>query len=438
MKRTMSLLILLFLFRLMLLGSAAAAEEKEGPFVIHDIALDPQDPQIIYGATSNYGVLKSTDGGTTWALSNRGLRSYTHHAIVIDPLHPHTLYLGAWGEGVSKSVDQGAHWVEANAGLGNTAIEALVLHPVNPEQIYVATTSGIFKSPDGGASWIPSSQGLPIPKIEIFRCLLILPTGPIELLLGTSQGLFKRERGASSWEAVNGIAAKEHITVLVSLPKTHFLYAGTVKDGLLQSQDGGNTWTPLGEKMMKVWVSDIAIDPHDPDVIYVSTRGNGILKSHDAGNTWQEVNKGLPVKDIRSLAINPRTPETLYAGTTHQGLLKTINGGRDWVHLTGYPALTITEILASLSGSDRSRRNSSSVSVPPEFFKCNQCHGWGDALLNSKKTYWRVPPNKRDWGPTINRMSLRAKLAPEESAKILKFLMAYTHSSESSEIQHRQ
>jgi len=418
----------------MLLGSIAVAEEKEGPFVIHDIALDPENPQIVYAATSNYGILKSTDGGKTWALSNQGLRSYTHHAILVDPMHPRTLYAGAWGEGVSKSMDQGGHWEEVNEGLGNTAIEALILHPVDPEQIYAATTSGVFKSPDGGASWISFSEGLPVSKIEIFRCLLLLPSGPTELLLGTSQGLFKRVRGSPSWEAADGMVAKEHITVLASHPKTDLLYAGTVKSGVLQSQDGGKTWDHLGKPLRKVWVTDIVFDPQDSDVIYASTRGDGILKSRDRGKTWQEANQGLSVMDIRSLAINPRTPEILYAGTSHQGLLKTINGGKDWSPLTGYPVLSMAEILGSLSGPDSLQKKSSSVYVPPEFLKCNQCHGWGDPLLNSKNTYWRVSPNKRDWGLTTNRMRLRAKLSPEEFTKILKFLMAYTQSSESHKI----
>jgi hypothetical protein len=42
---------------------AAAGEAKEGPLAIHQIAVDPDNSQILYAATSNYGILKSTDGG---------------------------------------------------------------------------------------------------------------------------------------------------------------------------------------------------------------------------------------------------------------------------------------------------------------------------------------------------------------------------------------
>ncbi len=425
MKRGCAIFVLIIFAYPVAAGSPSTAERKEGPFLIHRIAIDPQNPQTLYAATSNYGILKSTDGGTTWGLSNQGLRSYTHHAVVVNPVDPNILYVGAWGGGVSKSVDRGIHWTEMNDGLGNTAIEDLVLDPVNPERLYVATTSGVFKSPDGGTRWMSYSTGLPVSQIEIFECLIALPSGPIELFLGTSQGLFKRERNAAAWEAVSGVDPKEHITVFALEPKRTSLFAGTIKNGLLQSRDEGKNWTPVGGKIEKTWVSDIALDPRHPGVIYASTRSNGILKSRDGGATWEETSQGLPVNDIRSLCIDPTNPMILYAGTTYEGLAKTLDGGGTWVRLSGYPQLSMTEIVASLSAQPRQPKDASPP-VPPEFVKCNQCHGWGDTYLNSKRTYWRVPPNRRNWGLTIGRMTQRARLTPEESNKIIEFLTRYT------------
>jgi photosystem II stability/assembly factor-like uncharacterized protein len=425
MKRSGAFIAWMSLLFLLLTGTITAADErKEGPFVIHQIALDPDNPQIIYAATSNYGILKSTDGGTTWSLSNQGLGSYTHHAVVVNPLHPNIVYVGSWSGGVSKSIDRGAHWTAVNDGLGNTAIEDLFLDPINPETLYAATTSGVFKSPDGGTSWTPYSEGLPISQIENFQRLLALPFGSIELFLGTSQGLFKRERNAPTWEAVNSVAKKESITSFVYEPKAHLLYAGTIKHGLLRSQDGGKSWAPLSGRIKTRWVSDLALDPQHPGVVYASTRGNGIFKSEDGGTTWREMNTGLPVKDIRSLAIDPKNPTVLYAGTTIDGLLKTRNGGQAWIALKGYPFLTFAEIVASISTASGPREHSSSL--PPAFSKCNQCHGWADPVLNMKHTYWRVPPNQRDWTVTVNRMSQRARLTSEEAKKIAEFLTQYT------------
>jgi len=426
MKRGRILLAWVILLLLPAGTITATEEQKEGPFVIHQIAIDPSNPQLVYAATSNYGILKSTDGGATWRLSNQGLGSYTHHAVVVNPLHPNVVYVGSWSGGVSKSVDRGEHWTGVNDGLGNTAIEDMVLDPVNPELIYVATTSGVFKSPDGGASWIPYSEGLPVAQIENFECLLALPSGPTELFLGTTLGLFKRDKNASAWEAINGVAKEAHIMALKLESKTRILFAGTVKQGLLQSRDGGQSWAPLRGKLEKRWVSDVVIDPRRSGILYASTRGDGIFKSEDGGATWLERSAGLPVKDLRRLALDPRHPEILFAGTTLNGLMKTTNGGQSWRPLTGYPRLSMAEIVASLTIPPGRSRASAEPAIPPAFFKCNQCHGWSDSRLNMKQTYWRVPPNKRDWSITVARMSQRARLTPEEARRIAEFLTRYT------------
>jgi photosystem II stability/assembly factor-like uncharacterized protein len=426
MKSVGQLLLWMLIGFCILVGRATATERKEDLFVIHQIALDPQNPQTLYAATSNYGILKSADGGTTWGLTNQGLRSYTHRAVVINPVDTNILYAGGWGGGVSKSVDRGQHWTEMNDRLGNTAIEDIALDPTHPETLYAATTSGVFRSPDGGGSWMPYSEGLPISEIENFECLLAPPSGPIELLLGTSQGLYKRIRNSHTWEPVKGVIEREYATALAIEPKTGLLLAGTVKHGLLQSRDAGQSWHSLGGKIGNMWISDIALDPVHPGVIYVSTRGNGIFKSLDGGAIWQDISIGLPTQDIRCLGINPKKPEILYAGTTQEGLVMTRNGGRDWVQLTGYPLLSMAEIIASLSIPYHPSDNSSNPQVPPEFIMCNRCHGWTDSRLNSKHTYWRVTPNRRDWGQTVKRMSIRANLTPEESNKIVDFLTRYT------------
>jgi photosystem II stability/assembly factor-like uncharacterized protein len=404
------------------------AEQKEGPFVIHRISIDPAAPKILYAATGNYGILKSTDHGTTWSLSNQGLGSYTHHAMVINPRQPNVVYVGSWSGGISKSVDQGVHWRPVNDGLGNTAIEDLTLDPTNPEILYAATTSGVFKSPDGGASWIPYSQGLPIREIENFERLLAVSPGPVELLLGTSQGLFLRKKDASAWETVADGAKNEHATALAYEPRRHILYAGTMKRGLLRSEDNGAHWASPGGQLTTQWVSDIVIDPIHAGQLYVSTRGAGVFRSADGGVHWEVINNGLPLKDIRSLAIDPQNPKTLYAGTTLEGLLKTTDNGRSWVPLQGFPHLTFGEIVDSLTIPAPRDRPAASPR-PSEFSKCNACHGWVDPILNAKHTYWRVPPNKRDWHATVQRMSQRARLTPQEAKTIAEFLTQYTQST---------
>jgi photosystem II stability/assembly factor-like uncharacterized protein len=431
MKIDFRLIFWLFFASCSLVGPAGAeqaekVEKKEELFVIHQIVLDPQGTGTLFAATSNYGILETADGGASWKWSNRGLRSFTHRAVAFQPGESQVLYAGGWGGGVSKSMDRGAHWVPMNDGLGNTAIEDIAIDSNNPGTVYVVTTTGVFKSANGGDDWAPYSKSLPISEIENFECLLFVPTGPTELLLGTSQGLYRKPRNRNRWEAVEGALRTEQIASLAVDRHNGIVYAGTFKSGLYQSRDGGRLWRPFGGKIAKAWVSDIAVDPKNSAVLYAATRVSGVLRSQDGGMTWQEANNGLPTQDIRCLAINPSHSDVLYAGTTHEGIVKTKDGGKSWVRLGGYPLMTMSEIVESISGPLPPEQGSSDLKIPSNFFKCNQCHGWTDRRLNSKRTYWRVPPNIRDWGPTVERMSIRARLTKSESAELTEFLNAYS------------
>ena len=96
--------------------------------------------------------------------------------------------------------------------------------------------------------------------------------------------------------------------------------------GLYKTTDGGKTWTASLTINKDTGVTDIALDPKNPDVMYAGTyqrRRNvgqmigggpdgGIFKSKDAGKTWTKLTNGLPKRDVGriALATDPRTPKT--------------------------------------------------------------------------------------------------------------------------------
>ena len=100
-------------------------------------------------------------------------------AIAINPNNPNIIYIGtAWG-GVWLTRDGGSTWTPTfdrapSLGVGDPG--ALAIDPVNTNIVYVGTTSregsqfsgeatqppaGLFKSTDSGASWIRLGLGYP-------------------------------------------------------------------------------------------------------------------------------------------------------------------------------------------------------------------------------------------------------------------------------------
>lgn len=420
------------------------SEPRLGPYLIHQISIDSRNPEILYAATSHYGILKSEDAGMNWKLMNQGLKSYTHHQIIIHPHHPNILYAGAWGGGVSKSWDGGASWQEMNTGLGNTAVNQLVFHPNNPEEIYAVSESGIFRSYNGGEHWEGFNNGLTLEYSESLQTLFFLPSQPVSLFMGSTKALYFWGQKLKGWAVLRKRKGEEY-TVLAGSVDGKVLLVGTRGSGLLKSKDEGKNWVSLDE-LNSSWITDMVFDPTDVKIFYVATTDQGVIKTTDGGRSWKKHNQGLPDQNIRTIEIHPYHPEILYAGTYEDGIYISKNGGKNWEPAHSIPELTMTEILGSLSLDEDVRSPGdiqrlidkgvavgnvfglgSAGEVPQEFVKCNGCHGWTEPLLNLRKTYWRVPPNTRDWRFTVkDRMSKRANLTPNEEETIIQFLEGFS------------
>ena len=108
-------------------------------------AVNPQDRDRLYLATSGDGVYISQDGCQSWQSSNQGLGSLYVNTIAIDPLNPDTIYTGT-DSGAYISFNGGETWGEVNEGLlGALVIYSIAVDPGDPSNVYAATPYGVFK-----------------------------------------------------------------------------------------------------------------------------------------------------------------------------------------------------------------------------------------------------------------------------------------------------
>jgi photosystem II stability/assembly factor-like uncharacterized protein len=402
---------------------AQGAEEiAESPLIVHQIAPDPGDPNRFYAITSNMGVLATHDGGRRWSHANRGLRSFTHHALiaVMAPGSERPMLLaGGWGGGVSVSADRAATWTERNGDLANTAIDALAIDPADAARWYAATSTSIFRSTDGGSHWEPFGQGLPALSEAVgYKSLAIEPQPNGRIWLGTEGGLFFRDRDGDRWVSDPDLGSAR-VTVVACDPRDRRIYVGTIKQGVYVGTAGA--WRRVGDAGW--FVSRIVVHPREASRVYLATRGAGVFASDDEGATWTPLGKGLSDADVRSLAVHPANPARLAVGTTSSGIFYSHDGGASWHAASRVARLTMSQIVAMLTPA---APRGDARPIPPAFAKCSRCHGWTDERLNEKHTYWRVPPNPRNWAPAVDRMAARAELTDAERTDITRFLTVYS------------
>ncbi len=143
---------------------------------VRDVAVDPKDTKTIYVALQVGYMLKSTDGGESWKLLDKGIDADVH-TIVIDPTNTNNIFIATGGhdcrQGKSKgralykSNDAGQTWSPMGADLSQEYSLPLVMHPENPNILYAAMANGqprqwnrpsgaesvIARTKDGGKSW---------------------------------------------------------------------------------------------------------------------------------------------------------------------------------------------------------------------------------------------------------------------------------------------
>ena len=131
-------------------------------------------------------------------------------------------------------------------------------------------------------------------------------------------------------------------------------YVGVAQGGLWKTINGGQTYTPLTDQLPITRISDICIDPTNPNIIYISLcdfeyigvsleldarkrnthYGLGVYKSTDGGNTWNPTALTFQLTQgdqtlIRKIIVNPlNNQQVLACGVS--GMYRSNNGGTNF------------------------------------------------------------------------------------------------------------
>jgi photosystem II stability/assembly factor-like uncharacterized protein len=152
------------------------AGQWRGGSAVESIAIDPREPNTVFAGTHGGGLYRSGDAGHSWhrvAIAHGGPTSHrgapnSISTIAIDPRNPNTIYVGSINNGILKSADGGTTWATVNTGLTSLDITTLAIDPTNPQTIFASTQSGVFQSSDAGRSWQPYGRGLPAGGVAAF------------------------------------------------------------------------------------------------------------------------------------------------------------------------------------------------------------------------------------------------------------------------------
>ena len=329
------------------------------------LAVDPGNPAHVLAGAANGGVWETFNRGASWSPRTDYQRTTTVGALAFDPTQPATVYCGtgegdwwSWlGVGVLRSTNGGTTWApHCTAPFVGDGFHSLVVDPSNRMRIFAGTRGGLWVSTDGGLNWT---------RRRTATTWSISLRGN-EILAGCSDGLFRSTNNGNTWNAVAlagspGSFQRLAVSIAPSDPSVAYAWGASAM-GFLWRRAGG-TWTaiglPPGADVGQAWYDwHVAAAPDSANQVYC-----GAINVHRgtlAAGTWTWVNLSSKTSggnsihpDQHAIAFEPGRPGTVYAGNDG-GVFRSDDRGINWIHCNNGLEISEFEYIAHNIGVSRS------------------------------------------------------------------------------------
>jgi len=334
------------------------------------IAFHPSNAQIFWIGTPAGGVWKTTNGGASWTTSTDNLPVLGVTDIAVDPNNPNTLYAATgdgdsqdtYSVGVLKSTDGGSTWNTTGLNwnvTGQKTISRIIIDRTRPNILLAATSDGIWRTSNSGTSWTKQKTGS-------FSDLEINPSNP-DIMYAASKPygnaqIFTSTNNGVTWTQVTNFFDYNRINLAVSANNPSLV------DALCAGTDGGlaGLWysTDNGSNFEQYYFADCtnnllgysaeasgcggqgwydlayAINPSDVNEIYLG--GINTWRTSDGGSNWSLNNiwSGYFSQDVPEvhadkhfLAFHPLNNNTIFE-CNDGGIYKSTNDGVSWTDIS--------------------------------------------------------------------------------------------------------
>jgi photosystem II stability/assembly factor-like uncharacterized protein len=273
-------------------------------------------PDTIYVA-SNFGVARSTNGGTSWVMV-LSLPNSSCNQLLIDPSNSQRLYAFMSDQGIYKTINRGVTWTKLAGGLPTTGFGTgtMAISESNPSVLIASFSNtssallGIWKTTDAGVTWTTK----PAPNYlggqgPYDNAITIDPGNPNVWIAGGQQDplLMRTVDSGDSWQSLSGnLHADVHA---LAWGTDHRLWMGC-DGGMWSSPDLGDNWTNLNATLGTIQFYSAAVHPFDPNRALGGTQDDGSMR-FDGAPTW--VQRGG--NDGSACAFEWDSPNIYYTAT---------------------------------------------------------------------------------------------------------------------------
>ncbi|NNE31344.1 MAG: glycosyl hydrolase, partial [Winogradskyella sp.] len=324
-------------------------------------------------------VYKSTDGGMTWKKTHDDYLDGIYYSygyyfghVHVSPANEDHIYI--YGVPILKSKDGGKTFASIDAENVHADHHALWINPKNPNHLVNGNDGGVNISYDDGENWIKNNS----PSVGQFYAINVDNEKPYNVYGGLQDnGVWKgahnarenkswHQRGQYPWK---GIMGGDGMQIQIDNRNSNIVYTGFQFGNYfrLNLETGEQTYIQpkhtLGENPYRFnWQTPILLSSHNQDILYLG--GNKLMRSMNQGTDWEAIsddltNGGKPGNvaygTLASISESPFQFGLIYTGSDDGLVQVTKNGGGSWTNISGNlpKDLWVSRVIASQHKKER-------------------------------------------------------------------------------------
>ncbi len=346
------------------IGNSSVPGGGGGAGRVNAIRPQPGSSTIFYACAPAGGLWKTTDVGASWNVLNTDyLDAIGATDVAIDPSNSNIIYLATgdgdagdtYSIGILKSTDGGLTWAATGLNWNVTQgrmINRLLIHPTNSNILLAATSLGVYKSINAGTSWVLAASGS-------FKDMEFKPSDATTVYLAGTTFFKSVDTGDTFTSVTTGVPSTNvgRLAIAVSAANAATVYLLAAKNsdsgflGVYKSTNSGAAFTTMastpnllgwnangGDAGGQGWY-DLALECSGTDANTLWVGGVNVWKSTNGGTNWAcnahwTGSGGLPYvhADVHCLSWIPAN-NSLYVGCDG-GVFRTTNNGTSYFDIS--------------------------------------------------------------------------------------------------------
>ncbi|MEM6261118.1 MAG: T9SS type A sorting domain-containing protein [Bacteroidota bacterium] len=258
-----------------------------------ECAVDPTDPNYLYGALYYGDIRRSTNGGTSFAsIARNGLNGITESGgwvtpYKVDENDPNSMFIGYKNVWRSTNVKAGIPiFTSISAFAGNSNIVDLAIAPSNSNVMYVSRggTNNFYRTNNALAvtpAWTNLEANLPSGGTP--RDIEIDETNPALLWIALGNDIYRSDNSGITWTNISGTLPNITLNTIVldRNSPNQALYVG-MDVGVYYRDNTMTDWVPFDTDLPRVEITELEIfydGPECDDKLRAATYGRGLWES---------------------------------------------------------------------------------------------------------------------------------------------------------------